>query len=119
VTSTLTREPGGAVGTGLDMERALRVYLADVAAAVGVGPESCTVDIDRPMSAYLALDQRSPRFPDRDLALLWDERRGWSVAVESGCHEDLLVIGELGRPAWPRPTAVRRFLDRILAGVRV
>jgi uncharacterized protein DUF6292 len=98
-------------------ERALRGYLADVAAAVGVGPESCAVDLDAPVSAYLALDHRCARFPDRDLALLWDEHRGWSVAVESACGEDLRLIGELelGTRSDPAPEAVRRFLDRVLA----
>jgi hypothetical protein len=35
----------------------LRSYLAIVATALGVGLESCTLDIDTPVSAYLAVDQ--------------------------------------------------------------
>lgn len=114
MTCTVISEPGRAVDFGMVAERALRSYVAGVAAAAGVGPESCTVDLDQPSSAYIALDYRSPGRPDRELALLWDERRGWSVAVETACREDLLVIDELGSPVRADPVTVRRFLDRVL-----
>lgn len=34
-----------------------------------------------PANAYVALDERLPGFPDHDVALLWDERSGWSAAI--------------------------------------
>jgi hypothetical protein len=89
----------------------LRGYLTAVGAAVGVGAESCTMDIDTPVSAYIALDGRLDRFPDRDLALLWDERHGWAAAVETHSGEDLVPLAYLGDDdVFPEPQVVARFL---------
>ncbi|HEY4460536.1 MAG TPA: DUF6292 family protein [Pseudonocardiaceae bacterium] len=74
---------------------ALRGYLATVASGLGIGLESCTIDIDAPMSAYLAMDHKVAAYPDRDVALLWDERGGWSLAVETHSGEDLIVLADL------------------------
>jgi hypothetical protein len=104
--------------TGIDRDyglwSGLTGYLAAVSSAVGVGVESCTVDLDAPASAYVALDPRLPRHPDRDLALLWDEHHGWSLAMETHSGEDLLVLAYLGGDLVPVPARVRRFV----AGIR-
>jgi len=103
--------------TGIDREYGLLCgltgYLAAVGAAVGVGEESCTVDVDAPVSAYIALDARLGRCPDRDTALLWDERHGWSFAMETHSGEDLLVLAYLGRELVPGPARVRGFVAAI------
>jgi hypothetical protein len=75
---------------------ALRAYLATVASGLGIGLESCTLDADAPVSAYLAVDHKVAAYPDRDVALLWDERGGWSLAVETHSGEDLIVLADLG-----------------------
>jgi hypothetical protein len=94
--------------------RALRDYVDSVATTLGVGPESCTVDAGVPASAYVALDATLPGYPDRDLALLWDERHGWSAAVETHSGEDLIVLGYLGgTTVMPPPGTVERFLERL------
>lgn len=90
--------------------RGLRGYLAAVADALGVGLESCAIDPQPPASAYLALDQRVPTYPERDLALLWDERYGWSAAVETHSGEDLIVLAYFGDDPLPAPAAVARFV---------
>jgi hypothetical protein len=96
---------------------ALRDYLRAVSAELGVGLESCTMDLDVPRSAYVALDWRLDRFPDRDLALLWDERHGWSAAIETQSSEDLIVLSYLGgNTVAPSPRAVARFAAAIRAG---
>ncbi len=107
--------------TGIDRDHGLRGgltgYLAAVSAAVGVGEESCTVDIDAPASAYVALDVRLPRHPGRDMALLWDERHGWAFAMETHSGEDLLVLAYLGGELVPSPARVRGFVAAVrLAG---
>jgi hypothetical protein len=103
--------------TGIDREhgllRGLTGYLAAVSAAVGVGEESCTVDADSTVSAYIALDVRLARSPDRDLALLRDERHGWSFAMETHSGEDLLVLAYLGGELVPEPARVRAFVAAI------
>nr|WP_051116592.1 DUF6292 family protein [Amycolatopsis nigrescens] len=105
---------GVAGGADLRLVRGLRGYLAAVATAAGVGMESCTVDFGgtgAPMSAYIALDHRLPRFPDRDLALVWDERHGWALAVETHSGEDLIVLTYLDNgDVLPEPAEVASFL---------
>lgn len=90
---------------------ALRAYLGEVTDALGIGLESCTIDHDKPVGAYIALDDRLPRYPDRDLALLWDESRGWSAAIETHSGEDLIVLRYLGGPTVaPNPAQVVKLL---------
>jgi hypothetical protein len=90
---------------------ALRAYLADVTNALGIGLESCTVDHDTPISAYVALDEQLPGYPGRDVALLWDEVHGWAAAIETHSGEDLIVLRYLGGPAVaPPPADVARFV---------
>ncbi|MEU5259404.1 DUF6292 family protein [Amycolatopsis sp. NPDC021455] len=103
--------------TGIDRDHDARSglsgYLAVVSAALGVGGESCTADLDVPASAYVALDLRLPRHPGRDLALLWDERHGWALAMETHSGEDLLVLAYLGDDLVPSPARVRGFVAAI------
>ncbi|SEQ96344.1 DUF6292 family protein [Actinokineospora terrae] len=99
--------------------RALRAYLREVATEVGVGLESVTVDLDTPVSAYLALDVRLPSHPGRDVALLWDERSGWAVAVETYSGEDLIVLRYLGGAVDASPREVSRFVNALRVGKQV
>lgn len=97
--------------------RALRAYLATVAGALGIGMESCALDIDTPVSAYLAVDHKVPAFPDRDVAVLWDEERGWSVAMETHSGEDLILLAELGGDTVAPPAeVVARFVAEVCGG---
>lgn len=104
----------------LDIEHAfasgLRGYIAAVCAALGVGLESSTIEPEAPASAYVALDWRLSRLPERDLAVMWDEVHGWSAAVESNSGEDLIVLTYLGGDVIPEPRAVMRFLAAVRAG---
>jgi hypothetical protein len=101
--------------TEFSFERRLRGYLGAVARAVGVGPESCTIDLDTPVSAYVALDRRLSRFPGHDLALVWDEAHGWAAALEDTGGE-AVVLAYLGGEVVPPPRAVARFLAAVRAG---
>ncbi|MGX7827967.1 DUF6292 family protein [Actinokineospora sp. 24-640] len=105
-------------GADLVLEQGLRGYLAAVGARLGVGLESCAVDLGPPLSAYLALDHRLPGHPDRDTALLWDERHGWSAAVETHSGEDLIVVAYLGPDPVPHPDTVARFVTALRGGHR-
>ncbi len=101
---------------GKDIEyhftRGLRAYLARVAGAVGVGFESCSLDLDVPTSGYVALDRELPDLPGHDLALIWDEVHGWSAVVEPGGGGEPTVLAYLGgAEVLPSPRAVARFLD--------
>ncbi|SDW56950.1 hypothetical protein SAMN05421504_101925 [Amycolatopsis xylanica] len=101
---------------GYRLSRALRGYLSVTARAVGVGWESCTVDLDEPVSAYIALDWRLARFPGRDVALLWDEVNGWAVAVEEPGGERAIVLAYLGGDRLvPEPASVVALLAAVRA----
>lgn len=94
----------------------LRAYVHTVAAAWRIGPEYCVLDVESPAWAYVALDWTLPRYPDRDLALLWDERTGWSVAIETHSSEDLIVVAcPTDSAVVPPPSRVRRFVDQLTA----
>ncbi|UKD57392.1 MULTISPECIES: DUF6292 family protein [Amycolatopsis] len=93
----------------------MSAYVEAVSAAVGVGPESCTLDLDSPMSAYIALDGQLAAHPGRDTALIWDERHGWSLTIETHSGEDLLVVACLGGELVPPPSRVRDFVRTVSA----
>jgi hypothetical protein len=92
--------------------RGLLRYVGLVAEAVGVGPESSITQLDDPVSVYVALDRRAERFPHRDLALLWDERFGWALALEVPGGARLTRLGYLAiADRLPEPRMVARFVD--------
>lgn len=97
----------------------LRGYVSLVAAALGIGLESCSIDPHPPMSAYIALDLALIGYPRRDVALLWDERHGWSACVETHSGEDLIVVRYQGGDVLPPPTTVQAFVEALVAGLPV
>lgn len=107
---------GAVMDTEHGFARGLEGYVGAVARRLGVGLESCTLDPEPPASAYLALDWRLDRFPDLDVALLWDERRGWHVALESRTGEDLITLVYQGEGLLPEPAKVCRFLTDLRTG---
>ncbi|KAA9154705.1 hypothetical protein FPZ12_031510 [Amycolatopsis acidicola] len=96
-------------------ESALRAYIAVTAKALGVPPDSTCCTMGRPATGYIALDDRLPGFPDRDLALLWEDTRGWAAAIETHCGEDLIVVSYLGVDPVPAPHQVAGFVKDLLA----
>lgn len=95
------------------LSRGLRQYVRLVSEALGLTGESSYVQADDAISAYIALDRRLRRFPGRDVALLWDEKHGWSAAVETHSGEDLLVVAYLGRDVLPRPASVAAWASEL------
>jgi anti-anti-sigma factor len=94
----------------------LRRYTKLVAEELGLGDGGSYVQLEAPVSVYLALDQRLPKFVTSDAALLWDERRGWSMAVEPRGAEEVVPVAYLGEAVLPVPREVARFATRLLAG---
>jgi hypothetical protein len=88
-----------------------------VADVLGVTIESGTVDPGPPASAYLLVEGRAPSHPDRVLALLWDDRHGWSAAVTTHVDEEGIVLGYLGGVrAVAEPAEVERFAAAVRDG---
>jgi len=90
--------------------RGLQGYVRSVTEELGLSGECSCVQVEWPVGAYLALDGRLPGFPDRDVALVWDEERGWSAAIETHSGEDLLVQAHFGPDLVPSPQAVARWV---------
>jgi Family of unknown function (DUF6292) len=83
--------------------RGLHRYVRLVSQALGLRGECSFV---QPDSAYIALDGRLDRFPDHDVALLWEETRGWSAAIETHSGEELIVVARFGQELLPPPETV-------------
>lgn len=86
-------------------------YVEAVAERIGVPPEGTEFEVSDTATAYLGLEG-----PGRDLMLLWNEQRGWSIAVETDPAEKPVVVAHLGLPLVPPPDQVARFVDDVLAG---
>jgi hypothetical protein len=98
-----------------DLVRTLGRYVCAVAAEWRIGPEFCVVDAEEPAWAYIALDWRLPRYPGRDLALLWDERTGWAMAIETSSGEDLILVAGLGdEDVISSPSRIRQSADDLV-----
>lgn len=97
------------------LERGLRGYVRHVSGTLRISGDCWCVDMARPASAYLALDGHLTGYPGRDVALLWDERQGWSVAVETHSGEDLLLVAYLGGQVLPSATKVARWVGHLFA----
>lgn len=89
--------------------RGLRRYLGLVAEKLGVGG-AVSVQLEEPVSAYIPLDGRLRRFPDHDVALVWDEEDGWAVGIETDAGSPVVVLSYLGEDVLPAPRVVARFV---------
>ena len=96
--------------------RGLSRYVAAVATALGVPRHAVHHEVSELSSAYLALHRRSPVFPELDLMLLWDERHGWSVALETAPADDPVVLAYLGGDVLAEAAEVREFALAVIAG---
>lgn len=98
----------------------LRRYVVLVVVAVGAPEDGFSVDLDPPVSAYVAVQQRIPGLPDWDFALTWDECNGWAAAIETSAMryvgDDLIVLAYLGRDVLPPPCLVALFAAGLLRG---
>lgn len=96
--------------------RGLRRYVGLVARACGSGMDCSFIELERPVSAYLPVDGRIPGFPDLDVALCWQEGRGWAAGVETHSAEELVLLTHLDGDVLPDPQRVARFLCDVRGG---
>ena len=96
-------------------ERGLRHYTAQTANAVGASTHAAWCEWSDAPSAYVPLDHRLPDHPQRDAALIWAPERGWVIAVETGCGEDLLLTASLGGDVLPAPSTVAAWVRAVVA----
>jgi hypothetical protein len=102
------------------LRQGLSGYVRAVAAAVGVPAEATGFEVSDTVTAYLGLAQRWALRPGRDLMLVWTERLGWYVAVETGPAERPVVVDYLGgADIVPAPQAVAWFVTDVISGQRL
>lgn len=98
------------------LHRRLAVYVRQVATAIGVPAEATGYEVTDTATAYLGLDQRWATHPDHDLMLLWDERLGWYIAVETTPAEAPVVLAYLHGDTVPPSATVARFVTDTAGG---
>lgn len=98
------------------LSRSLARYVRTVAAAVGVPPDAVGYEVSDTATAYIGLTERLPAHADRDLMLVWDERLGWFVGVETNPDEPPVVVAYLAGEMVPPPATVARFVTEAVAG---
>lgn len=96
-----------------DTARRLRRYVDDVLDAAGLSGYGYLDHADGSWNAYVAVDGRVPGFSDHDVALLWAQDEGWSVAAENPADGSLVVIDRLAGPR-QSPAAVARWIRSVL-----
>ncbi|KMS92713.1 DUF6292 family protein [Prauserella rugosa] len=98
------------------LRRGLDGYVRAVARELDIPAESTSFEISDTATAYIGLSTRWPSLPGNDLMLIWDERTGWSLAVETTPAERGIVIAELPRDVVPAPSVVSRWVAETLSG---
>lgn len=98
------------------MLTAARNYALRVTEELGLRGESSCIDREKPLRVYIAVDGRLPGYPSHDVALLWTECHGWSVAVEESGALDVTVMAHMGGAVDPPPRTVARWVRRLLVG---
>ncbi|PSL55737.1 hypothetical protein B0I31_10428 [Saccharothrix carnea] len=94
----------------------LRRYLRAVAVELGLAGQCWRADPGPPVTAYLAVDGNLPTFPDRDLALLWDEEYGWAAAVRTAPTDSPVVLTYCGGDVLPAPPSVADYVAALRRG---
>lgn len=88
-------------------------YVRQVMAGLGLRGNSSYVESEPYPSAYVALAGRLADHPDNDVALVWDEKRGWAAAVEDASGQ-LTVVARLGGEVKPPAADVAAWAQTLL-----
>ncbi len=94
----------------------LHRYVRAVAVELGLAGQCRRANPGPPATAYLALDGTVPTFPDRDLALLWDEEYGWAAAVRTCPADPPVVITYRGGDVLPPAPDVAAYVAAVRRG---
>jgi uncharacterized protein DUF6292 len=108
----------GAQDGGAALSQSLAGYVRQVATAVGVPLDAVGYEVSDTATAYLGLAARVAEHANRDLMLVWDERLGWYLGVETRPDETPVVLCYLEGDPVPSPALVARFVIEAVAGKR-
>jgi hypothetical protein len=94
---------------------ALRDYVETIAELLLVERSASWSESGTPSTAYIALSQRTPRYPGRLLMAQWSSDTGWSVALEPAGGEAPEVLAAWPEPGRPDPAVVARRIHTVLS----
>jgi hypothetical protein len=97
-------EPDQKAARGLDH------YVRLVGRELGLDGAGHLINFEPTVRVFLPLDARMARFPDQDVALVWDEERGWAIGVETDSASPVVVLSYLAEDVLPEPRTVARFV---------
>lgn len=106
----LQRADDGRAAADVALVSGLSGYVRAVADALDVTIEATDFEVSDTATAYFGLAVRSTQHPDHDLMLIWSERHGWALAVETAPAEQPAVLAYLGADLVPEPATVARFV---------
>ncbi|EMD23424.1 DUF6292 family protein [Amycolatopsis azurea] len=96
--------------------RGLHRYVRLVIEELRLSGNAYYAQLDPNAGAYIALDRKLPGHPGCDVALVWNEGKGWALALETDSREDLVVVERLGAGILPSPRVVATFTRDAYAG---
>lgn len=97
------------------VESELHAYVTAIAEYFGVPPDQTSCEAEGLATAYIGFGPCLPDFPQRDLALVWDERLGWAAAVQTASGE-LIAFSYLASSPVPHVNVVTSFVNELIAG---
>jgi Family of unknown function (DUF6292) len=97
-------EPDQKAARGLDH------YVRLVGRELGLDGAGHLINFEPPVRVFLPLDARMARFPDQDVALVWDTEHGWAIGIETDSASPVVVLSYLGEGVLPTPRTVARFV---------
>ncbi|MFD9893485.1 DUF6292 family protein [Amycolatopsis sp. NPDC059027] len=93
---------------------ALRGYVESVATELGVEPSAAWSEYGPPSAAYIALAERTSRYPRRLLMLDWSSDGGWALALEPLRDEDPIVLASWHDTLYPAPGTLAAWVREAL-----
>ncbi|MEV7552181.1 DUF6292 family protein [Amycolatopsis sp. NPDC089917] len=96
--------------------RGLHNYVRIVIGELGLSGNAYYAQLDPSAGAYIALERRLPEHTGCDVALVWNELKGWALALEMDSAADLLVVQRLGADLLPAPRVVAAFTRKAYEG---
>ena len=93
-------------------QRGLQRYVQLVAAVLGADLNGSWYEWSSEATAYLPVPQRMSGNVEQRLALVWDEKSGWSAGVDT--DDDFLVLASYSEDIVPAPRVVATFVRSVV-----
>ncbi|WP_143138516.1 DUF6292 family protein [Lentzea waywayandensis] len=108
-----TRENAMTASSHDPAQRGLHRYVQLVAAALRADLNGSRYAWSSEATAYLPLPQCMPGNAEQRLALVWDEKSGWSAGAEAGA--DFVMLASYSEDIVPAPRVVAAFVHSVVS----